>query len=207
MEFPSLLIQDAVNAFASLPGIGKKTALRMVIHFLQTEPSKVEQFAEAIVKMRKEIKHCKVCHNIADTDVCSICANPRRDHGIVCIVENFRDIISIENTRHFQGVYHVLEGLISPIDGVGPEKLNIASLEDRLLQGNVQEVIMALNPTIDGDTTIFYLSKIIGKYPIKITTIARGIAFGGELEFVDDITLARSIAARLPYEKYLNGNS
>ncbi|HPA35576.1 MAG TPA: recombination mediator RecR [Chitinophagales bacterium] len=204
MQFPSKLIEDAVHAFATLPGIGKKTALRLVMHLLQQEPKSTELLSEAILKMRKDIQFCSTCHNVSDDPVCSICSSPARDRQVVCVVENFRDILAIENTRHYNGLYHVLEGLISPMDGIGPEQLNIQSLLERMDQGEIQEVIMALNPTIDGDTTIFYLSKILSKYGVKITSIARGIAFGGELEYVDEITLARSIQARLPYESYLN---
>lgn len=204
MLFPSKLIEDAVNAFATLPGIGKKTALRLVMHLLQKEEGETRHLSEAILKMRSDIKFCKTCHNVSDEDICSICSNSHKDKSVVCIVENFRDIIAIENTRHYNGLYHVLEGLISPMDGVGPDQLNIHSLVERIDKGDIREVIMALNPTIDGDTTIFYLSKILSKYDLKITSIARGIAFGGELEYVDEITLARSIQARLPYESYLN---
>jgi len=204
MQFPSKLIEDAVNGFATLPGIGKKTALRLVMHLLQKDEKDTQIIATAILKMRNEIKFCKTCHNVSDDDVCSICSNSYRDRSVVCIVENFRDIIAIENTRHYNGLYHVLEGLISPMDGIGPEQLNIHSLAKRMEEGNIKEVIMALNPTIDGDTTIFYLSKMLAKYDVKITSIARGIAFGGELEYVDEITLARSIQSRLPYENYLS---
>lgn len=204
MQFPSKLIEDAVNAFATLPGVGKKTALRLVMHLLQKDTSETKYLSEAILKMRTEIKFCKTCHNVSDDDVCSICTNSYRDKSVVCIVENFRDIIAIENTRHYSGLYHVLEGLISPMDGIGPDQLNIHSLTKRMEEGNIKEVIMALNPTIDGDTTIFYLSKMLVKYDVKITSIARGIAFGGELEYVDEITLARSIQSRLPYENYLS---
>lgn len=204
MQFPSKLIEDAVHAFATLPGIGKKTALRLVLHLLQNETANTKQLTDAILKMRMEIKFCQTCHNVSDADICSICSNGYRDKSVVCVVENFRDIIAIENTRHFNGLYHVLEGLISPMDGIGPEQLNIQSLASRVQTGEIQEIIMALNPTIDGDTTIFYLSKMLSKYEVKITSIARGIAFGGELEYVDEITLARSIQSRLPYENYLS---
>jgi recombination protein RecR len=206
MLFPSKLIEDAVNAFATLPGIGKKTALRLVMHLLQKEEGDTRLLSEAIIKMRRDIKFCKTCHNVSDEEVCSICSNSYKDKSVVCIVENFRDIIAIENTRHYNGLYHVLEGLISPMDGIGPDQLNIHTLVDRMESGGIREVIMALNPTIDGDTTIFYLSKLLSRYDVKITSIARGIAFGGELEYVDEITLARSIQARLPYESYLNKN-
>lgn len=203
MQFPSKLIEDAVNAFATLPGIGKKTALRLVMHLLQKDVNDTKYLSEAVLKMRNEIKFCTICHNVSDHDICGVCSNAYRDKSVVCIVENFRDIIAIENTKHYNGLYHVLEGLISPMDGVGPEQLNIKTFIDRIEKNEIKEVIMALNPTIDGDTTIFYLSKILSKYELRITSIARGIAFGGELEYVDEITLARSIQSRLPYENYL----
>lgn len=202
MQFPSKLIEDAVNAFATLPGIGKKTALRLVMYLLQNDLSNSQHISEAILKMRTDIKFCKNCHNVSDEDECSICTNTYRDKSVICVVENFRDIIAIENTKHYNGMYHVLEGLISPMDGIGPEQLNIQQLLNRVENGAVNEIIMALNPTIDGDTTIFYLSKILAPFNLKITSIARGIAFGGELEYVDEITLARSIQSRLPYENY-----
>ncbi len=208
MQFPSKLIEDAVNAFATLPGIGKKTALRLVMHLLQNDLSNTQHISEAILKMRTDIKFCKNCHNVSDEDECSICTNTYRDKSVICVVENFRDIIAIENTRHYNGMYHVLEGLISPMDGIGPEQLNIQQLLNRVETGAIKEIIMALNPTIDGDTTIFYLSKILAPFNLKITSIARGIAFGGELEYVDEITLARSIQSRLPYENYaINSDS
>jgi recombination protein RecR len=203
MNFPSKLIEQAVNAFEKLPGIGKKTALRLVLHLLKQDVAAVEQFGDAIVRMRKEIKFCKDCHNIADHDLCSICENPKRNRSLLCVVENIRDVIAIESTNQYNGLYHVLGGVISPMEGIGPEELTIASLTERCGKGEVKEVIMALNPTIEGDTTIFYLSKKLQSLPVKITSIARGISFGGELEYVDDVTLARSIATRLPYESYL----
>lgn len=161
MQFPSKLIEDAVNAFATLPGIGKKTALRLVMHLLQNDLSNTQYISEAILKMRTEIKFCKNCHNVSDAEECSICTNAYRDKSVICVVENFRDIIAIENTRHYNGMYHVLEGLISPMDGIGPEQLNIQQLLERVKTEAIKEIIMALNPTIDGDTTIFYLSKIL----------------------------------------------
>lgn len=203
MIFPSKLIEDSVAEFSKLPGIGKKTALRLVMHLLQAEPQTTTQFSETLQRMRRDIKHCNICHNVSDNEICSICSNQYRDNTTVCVVENFRDILAIEQTQQYNGVYHVLEGLISPLDGIGPEQLNIESLDKRIKTGTIKELIMALNPTIDGDTTIFYLSKKFKEYSIKITTISRGIAFGGELEYVDEITLARSIQARLPYESYL----
>lgn len=203
MIFPSKLIEDGVAEFSKLPGIGKKTALRLVMHLLQSEQNTTTQFTATLQRMRQEIKHCSICHNVSDNDTCNICNNTFRDKSTVCVVENFRDILAIEQTQQYNGVYHVLEGLISPLDGIGPEQLNINTLETRIQAGNITELIMALNPTIDGDTTIFYLSKKFKDYSIKITTISRGIAFGGELEYVDEVTLARSIQARLPYENYL----
>jgi recombination protein RecR len=203
MNYPSRLIEDAVLALAKLPGIGKKTALRLVIHLLQKETEETQTLADSLSNMRQNIKFCSQCHNISDDDICGVCSNPMRDESIIGVVENFRDILSIENTHYYKGMYHVLGGVIAPIDGIGPEQLNIKSLIERVEKGNVKEVIMALNPTIDGDTTIFYLSKRLSDFGLKITTIARGISFGGELEYVDEITLARSISARLPFEQYL----
>lgn len=202
MNFPSRLVEDAVNAFASLPGIGKKTALRLVMHLLQKDEAYAEQFSGAVLKLRKEIKFCNTCHNISDRDTCDICADPHRDHKVICVVENFRDVLSIESTNHFRGTYHILDGLISPIDGIGPEKLNIDSLVHRMESGEVEEIIMALNPTMDGDTTIYYISRKLRESPVKITTIARGVAFGGELEYVDEVTLARSLSSRMPFDSY-----
>lgn len=204
MNYPSKLIEDAVLALAKLPGIGKKTALRLVIHLLQKETEETQTLADSLSNMRQNIKFCSQCHNISDDDICGVCSNPMRDESIICVVENFRDILSIENTHYYKGMYHVLGGVIAPIDGIGPEQLNIKSLIERVEKGNVKEIIMALNPTIDGDTTIFYLSKRLSDFGLKITTIARGISFGGELEYVDEVTLARSISARLPFEQYLN---
>lgn len=192
-----------MNEFEKLPGIGKKTALRLVLHLLKQDVATAEHFGEAIMRMRREIRFCKNCHNIADHELCSICENPKRNQSLVCVVENIRDVIAIESTNQYNGLYHVLGGVISPLEGIGPEELNIDSLGERCRHGEVKEVIMALNPTIEGDTTIFYLSKKLQSLPVKITSIARGISFGGELEYVDDITLARSIATRMPYENYL----
>lgn len=203
MKYSSKLIADAVAEFTKLPGIGEKTALRLVLHLLKQDEEKVSYFGTAVMRMRSEIKFCKTCHNVADHDQCEICANPQRDHSTVCLVESLRDVIAIENTNIFRGVYHVLGGVISPIDGVGPDKLNIESLENRVKEGTVKEVIMALSPTIEGDTTIFYISKKLVPMGVKVTTIARGISFGGELEYADEMTLARSIATRQPYENVL----
>ncbi|QEH40238.1 recombination mediator RecR [Chitinophaga sp. XS-30] len=207
MIFSSALIENAVNEFARLPGVGKKTALRLVLHLLKQDTAQVELFSETVARMRRQIKFCKYCHNVSDDDTCSICANTARHSNVVCVVESIRDVIAIENTQQFNGVYHVLGGIISPIDGIGPEQLNIHTLIERVQQQGVEEVIMALSPTIEGDTTIYYLSKKLKEWPVKITTIARGIAFGGELEYADEMTLARSLTNRLPLENYLQQGS
>ncbi len=206
MNFPSKLIEDAVAEFERLPGIGKKTALRLVLYMMKQDFAMVERFTCTIEKMRKEIMFCVVCHNISDTEICSICANPKRNESLVCVVENIRDVIAIESTNQYFGRYHVLGGVISPMEGIGPDELKIESLVQRAAAYHIREVIMALNPTIEGDTTIFYISKKLQHLPVKITSIARGISFGGELEYVDDITLARSIVTRMPYENYLVNN-
>jgi recombination protein RecR len=207
MKYSSKLIADAVAEFSKLPGIGEKTSLRLVLHLLKQDSNKVVHFSDTISKMRNEIKFCSTCHNISDHELCDVCSNNMRDHSIVCIVESIRDVIAIENTNIFRGTYHVLGGLISPIDGIGPDKLNIDSLVKRVQSGIVKEVIMALSTTIEGDTTIFYVSKKLKDFPVKITSIARGISFGGELEYTDELTLARSIATRLPYENVLVKNN
>jgi recombination protein RecR len=204
MNIPSKLIDDAVNEFASLPGIGKKTALRLALHLLKEPKTRVQHWGETIVKMRRDVKFCKKCHNISDEETCSICQNPHRKQAVICVVESLRDLIAIENTDQYHGTYHVLGGVISPIDGVGPDDLNIETLINRVKENEASEVIMALNPTIEGDTTIFYLSKKINDLNVNITTIARGVAFGGELEYVDEMTLARSIATRRPYNNYIS---
>ncbi len=203
MIFSSALIENAVNEFARLPGIGKKTALRLVLHLLKQEPAQVKLFGDVVTRMREQIKFCKICHNVSDQDICSICGNPSRNNALVCVVESIRDVMAIENTQQFNGTYHVLGGIISPIDGIGPDQLNIYSLVERTQQQGIEEIIMALSPTIEGDTTIYYLSKKLKEFPVKITTIARGIAFGGELEYADEMTLARSISNRLPLENYV----
>ncbi|PSJ71364.1 recombination protein RecR [Sphingobacteriales bacterium UPWRP_1] len=205
MNYPSKHIEDVVTEFTKLPGIGKKTALRLALHLLKQDEKDVERFGETVVKMRKDIQFCKVCHNVSDSELCNICANRSRNQALICVVESLRDVIAIENTQQYNGVYHVLGGVISPIDGVGPDNLQINSLIERAQSGQVEELIMALSPTMEGDTTIFYLSKRLKDTSVKITTVARGIAFGGELEYVDEFTLARSIATRLPYENYLLG--
>lgn len=203
MQFSSSLLENAVNEFAKLPGIGKKTALRLVLHLLRQNENEVTQFSEVIAKMRSEIKFCQRCFNVSDGDICSICANSMRKQEIICVVENIRDVIAIESTQQYSGTYHVLGGIISPLDGIGPDQLNIESLLNRLQKEKTEEIIFALNPNIQGDTTIYYIQKKLQPSNIRITTIARGIAFGGELEYADEMTLARSLQNRLPVESYV----
>ena len=203
MVFSSSLLENAVNEFAKLPGIGKKTALRLVLHLIKQDVAEVNYFSEAIATMRTEIKFCKHCFNISDKDICNICINPSRKKEIICVVENIRDVIAIESTQQFNGVYHVLGGVISPLDGVGPDQLNIEPLVKRVTEEKTNEIIFALNPNIQGDTTIYYIGRKLKDLPIKITTIARGIAFGGELEYADEMTLAKSISNRIPVEHYI----
>lgn len=204
MQLPSLLLENAVNEFAKLPGIGKKTALRMVLHLLKQEANAVQQFGDTISRMRNEIRFCQRCHNVADADICSICANSMRKQEIICVVESIRDVIAIESTQQYNGIYHVLGGSISPLDGIGPDQLTIEPLLQRVLKEQTQELIFALNPNIQGDTTIYYIQKKLSPHQIKVTTISRGIAFGGELEYADEMTLARSLASRLPVESYVS---
>lgn len=204
MQFSSELLEKAVNEFARLPGIGKKTALRLVLHLLKTETEKVESFGEAITRMRQEIKFCQRCFNVSDTDICNICSNPLRKQHLICVVESIRDVIAIESTQQFSGIYHILGGIISPLDGIGPDQLNIEALVQRIKDDKPEEVIFALNPNIQGDTTIYYIQKKLASLPVKVTTIARGISFGGELEYADEMTLARSISNRLPVESYVS---
>jgi len=204
MQFSSILVENAVNEFAKLPGIGKKTALRLVLHLLKQNETSVQGFGEAIIKMRNEIKFCQRCHNVADADICSICANSMRKQEMICVVENTRDVITIESTQQYNGTYHVLGGIISPLDGIGPDQLNIESLIGRIGKEDIHEIIFALSPNIQGDTTIYYIQKKLQASSVKITTIARGISFGGELEYADEMTLARSIANRLPVENYVS---
>jgi len=203
MQFSSSLLENAVNEFARLPGIGKKTALRLVLHLLKQEPEKTEAFGEAVVKMRKEIRFCQRCANVADADICSICANSMRRQDMICVVENIRDVIAIESTQQYSGTYHVLGGIISPLDGIGPDQLNIETLCQRVHKEKIEEIIFALSPNIQGDTTIYYIQKKLQPHTVKITTIARGIAFGGVLEYADEMTLARSISNRMPVERYV----
>ena len=203
MQLPSSLLENAVNEFSKLPGIGRKTALRLVLHLLKQNIGEVLQFGDTITKMRQDIKFCKRCLNISDADVCSICANSLRNQQMICVVENIRDVIAIESTQQFSGTYHVLGGVISPLDGIGPDQLSIDQLVHRIQQEETEELIFALNPNIQGDTTIYYIQKKIHHSNCKVTTIARGIAFGGELEYADEMTLARSISNRLPVGQYV----
>jgi recombination protein RecR len=203
MQFSSALLETAVNEFAKLPGIGKKTALRLVLHLLKQEPDEVQHFSDVVARMRTEIKFCQRCHNVADADICSICANSMRKQNMICVVENIRDVIALESTQQYSGTYHVLGGVISPLDGVGPNQLNIDTLISRVQKEGTDEVIFALSPTIQGDTTIYYVQKKLATN-VKVTTIARGIAFGGELEYADEMTLARSLQNRLPVESYVS---
>lgn len=199
VHFPSKLLENAVNEFSRLPGIGKKTALRLVLHLLRQERSTVSKFAESVRILREDIKYCKRCNNISDTEICNICSTPSRDHHMVCVVESVKDVMAIENTQQYNGVYHVLGGVISPMDGIGPNDLAIASLETKVQSGEAIEVIFALPTTMEGDTTNFYLFKKLEKYPVKITTIARGVAIGDELEYIDEVTLGRSLVNRQPF--------
>lgn len=203
MQFSSALLENAVNEFSKLPGIGRKTALRLVLHLLKQEEEDVQHFSEVVSRMRNEIKFCQRCHNVADADICSICANSMRKQDVICVVENIRDVIALESTQQFSGTYHVLGGVISPLDGVGPSQLNIDTLIHRVQKEEIREVIFALSPTIQGDTTIYYIQKKLNP-GVRITTIARGIAFGGELEYADEMTLARSLQNRLPIESYVS---
>lgn len=205
MQFSSQLLENAVNEFAKLPGIGKKTALRLVLHLVKQPQNEVSHFSEIIAKMREEIKFCRRCYNVSDTAVCNICSNTMRQQNIICVVETIRDVIAIESTQQFNGLYHVLGGIISPLDGIGPEQLTIDPLVNRIKTEEISEVIFALNPNIQGDTTIYYIGRKIKEIRVKITTIARGIAFGGELEYADEMTLAKSISNRIPVEHYIGG--
>ena len=207
MVFSSSLLENAVNEFAKLPGIGKKTALRLVLHLIKQDAAEVNQFSDIIARMRNEIKFCSRCYNISDKDLCNICSNSMRKQEMICVVETIRDVIAIESTQQFNGVYHVLGGVISPLDGIGPGQLTIDALVERIAKEDIEEIIFALSPTIQGDTTIYYISKKIKDNPVKITSIARGIAFGGELEYADEMTLAKSISNRIPVENFIvSGN-
>lgn len=199
-EYPSRTLENAVNEFASLPGIGRKTAFRLVMSLLKRDPDEVRKFGESIMKLREEIRYCRNCHNISDTDICSICTDERRDRSMICVIENIQDVIAIENTRQYKGLYHVLGGIISPIDGIGPADLNIDSLETKARSGGITEIILALSTTMEGDTTNFYLFRRLSKYGIPLTTLARGVAVGDELEYTDELTLGRAITNRSPYQ-------
>ncbi len=202
-HFPSKLLENAVNEFSKLPGIGKKTALRLVLHLLKKEPEEVARFSKALTQLRDEVKHCRICRNISDSDVCNICSNPARDHRLVCVVENIRDVMSVENTQQYRGVYHVLGGIISPMDGIGPADLEIESLLERVSKGEADEIIFALSTTMEGDSTNFYIFKKLKDQPVKITTLARGVSIGDEIEYTDEITLGRSIVNRMLFENFM----
>jgi recombination protein RecR len=201
MTFSSDLLEQAVHEFSRLPGIGKKTALRLVLHLLKKEPAEVQLFTDTIARMRNHIKFCMRCHNVSDSELCNICLNPMRRQQIVCVVESIRDVMAIEATQQYSGSYHVLGGVISPLDGIGPDQLTIETLVHRVKEDGVEELIFALNPNIQGDTTLYYIQKQLEGHPVRITTIARGIAFGGELEYADEMTLARSLQNRLPVDQ------
>ena len=198
-QYPSQLLEKAVEEFSKLPGIGRKTALRLVLHLLRRDTDEVEQFTEAVNRMKHEVKYCRCCHNISDTELCPICADPRRDTSLICVVENIQDVMAIENTQQYHGLYHVLGGIISPMEGVGPSDLEIDSLVKRVEGGGVEEVIFALSSTMEGDTTNFYISRKLAVYPVKLSVIARGISVGDELEYTDEVTLGRSILNRTPF--------
>ena len=199
-QYPSLLLEKAVNEFSQLPGIGRKTALRLVLHLLRQSTTQVDDFSNAMVEMKHNIKHCKVCHNISDTAVCPICSDARRDTTVVCVVENIQDVMAIENTQQFNGLYHVLGGIISPMDGIGPNNLEIESLVERVRSGEIKEIILALASTMEGDTTNFYISRKLKEFDVKLSVIARGISVGDELEYTDEVTLGRSIINRTPFD-------
>ena len=202
-NFPSKLLENAVNEFSKLPGVGKKTALRLVLHLLKKDTDEVLRFSRALTQLREEVKHCRICRNISDNDICNICSNPSRDHRMVCVVENIRDVMSIENTQQYRGVYHVLGGIISPMDGIGPADLEIDSLQARVEKGETDEVIFALSTTMEGDSTNFYIFKKLKDYKVKITTLARGVSVGDEIEYTDEITLGRSIVNRMLFENFM----
>lgn len=203
-KYPSRLLETAVNEFTKLPGIGRKSALRLVLHLLRQDAEAVNFFGNSIIQLRNEIKHCKVCHNISDTETCNICSNHARNQSVVCVVENIRDVMSVENTQQYNGLYHVLGGIISPMDGIGPAELEIESLIKRVEEGTIVEIILALSTTMEGDTTNFYIFRKLKDFPVKITTLARGVSVGDELEYTDEITLGRSLTNRIPYESSLS---
>ncbi|MBQ2051438.1 MAG: recombination protein RecR [Paludibacteraceae bacterium] len=198
-QYPSQLLQNAVDEFSKLPGIGRKTALRLVLNMLRRDEEDVSRFANAVLRLRSEVRYCNVCHNISDTETCQICANPSRDKTTICVVETVKDVMSVENTQQYRGLYHVLGGVISPMDGIGPNDLEIESLVKRVADGGIKEVILALSPTMEGDTTNFFLFKKLSGFDVKITTIARGVAVGDELQYADEVTLGRSIMNRVDF--------
>lgn len=202
-NFSSRLLENAVNEFARLPGIGRKTALRLVLHMLRQDKEAVTSFGESIIRLRNEVIHCRVCHNISDTEVCSVCSNPSRNQSVICVVENIRDVMSVENTHQFNGLYHVLGGIISPVDGISPSSLEIDSLISRVDSGTVKEIILALPATMEGDTTNFYIFRKLKPYDVAVTTLARGISVGDDLEYTDEVTLGRSIINRVEFERSL----
>ena len=199
-QYPSRLLERAVQEFSKLPGIGRKTALRLVLHLLRQDTDDVMQFTDAVSQMKQEVKFCRVCHNISDQDICPICSDPRRDSSTICVVENIQDVMAVENTQQFSGLYHVWGGRISPMDGIGPSDLEIDSLVARVAESDIKEVILALSPTMEGDTTNFYIFRKLAAYDVKISIIARGIAVGNELEYTDEVTLGRSILNRTPFD-------
>lgn len=200
-QYPSLLLEKAVSEVSKLPGIGRKTALRLVLHLLRQEDGTVDELTAALSKLKHEVRHCRICHNISDSDVCPICSDQRRDSTTICVVENIQDVMAIENTQQYHGLYHVLGGIISPIDGIGPSDIEVESLVKRVSEGGISEVIMALSSTMEGDTTAFYIFRKLAPYEVKQSVIARGISVGNELEYIDEITLGRSILNRVPYDK------
>jgi recombination protein RecR len=200
-EFPSKLLEEAVSEFASLPGIGRKTAFRLVMNLLRRDPEDVRRFGESIIRLHEEIHYCTICNNISDTEVCNICSDDKRDRSVICVVENIQDIMALENTHQYRGVYHVLGGIISPVNGIGPSDLKIDSLEEKVKAGGIKEVIFALSTTMEGDTTNYYLYRKLSRFEITITTLARGVAIGDELEYTDEITLGRAINNRNPYQQ------
>lgn len=205
-SYPSRIFEQAVNEFASLPGIGRRSAVRMVLHLLKQNPSEARRFGETLVRLTQEIRFCKNCHNISDSELCSICADPRRDTGLICVVEDVRDLLAVENTNQYHGLYHVLGGIISPMDGIGPGNLNMDTLLERLKDETVKEIIMALSATMEGDTTVFYIYRKVlqlNRQSLKLSSIARGVSIGDDLEYADEVTLGRSILNRTPYESTL----
>lgn len=199
-QYPSRLLEQAVQEFSKLPGIGRKTALRLVLHVLRQDTTDVEQFANAITMMKRDVKFCQICHNVSDQEVCPICSDGRRDVSTICVVENIQDVMAVENTQQYHGRYHVLGGLVSPMDGIGPSDLEIESLVKRVEEGDIQEVILALSPTMEGDTTSFYIFRKLASFDVKVSIIARGISVGNELEYTDEVTLGRSILNRTPFD-------